>query len=96
MLVFYRFKAFRPERDHWGLVFYRRLGAFRFERDLQGCSFPIVSMLSVLSGISGGARFLWFHTFRSAGDLWGCPFSIVIIMISVLSGISGICQPRYA
>ena len=63
VLVFYRFKAFRPERDHWGLVFYRRLGAFRFERDLQGCSFPIVSILSVLSGISGGGRFLWFQSF---------------------------------
>ena len=71
--------------------------AFRSERDLWGCSFSIVLKLSVRSGISGCARFLWslgvlvfyrFKAFRSERDLWGCSLSIVL-MLSVLSGISG-------
>ena len=69
------------------LVFYRYKD-FRSERHLCGCSFSVVLKLSVLSGISGGARFLWFHTFRFERDLWGCSLSIVL-MLSVLSGISG-------
>ena len=48
----------------------------------------LVLKLSVLSGISGSARFLWIHTFGSERDLWGCSFSMVA-KFSVLSGISG-------
>ena len=44
VFVFYRFKAFRSERDLWG------------------CSFSIVIKISVLSGMSRGARFLSFST----------------------------------
>ena len=69
------------------LVFYG-FKVSRSGRDLGGCSFSIVLKLSVLSGISGGARFLWLHTFRFERDLWGCSLSIVL-MLSVLSGISG-------
>ena len=70
MLVFYRYKDFRSERDLWG------------------CSFSVVLQLSVLSGISGVPRFLWFHTFRFERDLWGSSFSVVL-KLSALSGISG-------
>ena len=51
-------------------------------------SCSLVLKFSVLSGISGGARYLWFHTFGSERDLWGCSFSMVS-KFSVLSGISG-------
>ena len=67
VFVFYRFKKLTVlkvisgcARFLWSLgvlVFYR-FKAFRSERDLWGCSLSIVLMLSVLSGISGGARFI--------------------------------------
>ena len=49
----------------------------------------LVLKLSVLSGISGGARLLWFHKFRSGRDLWGCSLSSMVYEFSVLSGIYG-------